>query len=474
MYLLEKINKSQIDRVISYSQDIPEPKTEELLTNWSNQKKGLSNEFLNRDVSYTHPEKVHFELDDDAKTDRIACFIEYVTNLLNNWQHPFVCFLGNLSTDEFYTNTLNRDYTITTKDNKKISKGSKVVKSFKYFIDDEKLLHDLQNKASEIIQENKVEGYLTFSIHPLDFLSSSENTYNWRSCHALDGEYRAGNLSYMCDRGTMIVFLSSDKQEKLPHFPEDVPWNSKKWRMLLHFNENLEVCFAGRQYPFSSPGALEVVKDIFCNYLVPFQRDYGFYSVIGENRKRQKWEGWYDDYVNEFKYKRNNEVTHIDEATYCVINQGIFNRFNMIKDAPNSRHFNDVTKSSCYDYPYYMFKHYWSPQTEIKFIIGSEVKCLRCGERTIDGDDSMMCPECECAYGTSDSDAYRTCDCCGMRVFYEDGSWVGDDWLCSNCFDTETFTCEDCGDTCYNSEKHWDEELKGYICDYCYKERNEE
>ena len=89
MYLLEKINKSQIDRVISYSQDIPEPKTEELLTNWSNQKKGLSNEFLNRDVSYTHPEKVHFELDDDAKTDRIACFIEYVTNLLNNWQHPF-------------------------------------------------------------------------------------------------------------------------------------------------------------------------------------------------------------------------------------------------------------------------------------------------------------------------------------------------------------------------------------------------
>ena len=28
-----------------------------------------------------------------------------------------------------------------------------------------------------------------------DYLSLSENAFNWRSCHALDGEYRAGNLS---------------------------------------------------------------------------------------------------------------------------------------------------------------------------------------------------------------------------------------------------------------------------------------
>ena len=84
-----------------------------------------------------------------------------------------------------------------------------------------------------ILQEDKIEGTLCFSVHPLDFLSSSENTYNWRSCHSLDGEFCAGNLSYMADSATMICYLKSDKEEILPRFPEDIPWNNKKWRVFL-------------------------------------------------------------------------------------------------------------------------------------------------------------------------------------------------------------------------------------------------
>ena len=51
----------------------------------------------------------------------------------------------------------------------------------------QKLLDTFQTKMSMILQENCVSGRLCISVHPLDFISSSENTYNWRSCHALDG-----------------------------------------------------------------------------------------------------------------------------------------------------------------------------------------------------------------------------------------------------------------------------------------------
>ena len=40
-------------------------------------------------------------------------------------------------------------------------------------------LYTLQNKASQIIQEDCVEGTVCFSVHPLDYLSISENIYNF-------------------------------------------------------------------------------------------------------------------------------------------------------------------------------------------------------------------------------------------------------------------------------------------------------
>ena len=134
---------------------------------------------------------------------------------------------------------------------------------FSLIEEDEETVKRLQTQASMIIQENKVIGKLCFSVHPLDYLSISETTYNWRSCHALDGEYRAGNLSYMLDDSTIICYLKSNKETKLPNFPDDVLWNSKKWRLLLHFSENLDVCFSGRQYPFFSPGAISRLNPKF-------------------------------------------------------------------------------------------------------------------------------------------------------------------------------------------------------------------
>lgn len=465
MSLLTQINKEDFDKVISYSQNISVPQTTELLANWSQAKRDIVERFLDGKIQYTYPEKVRFELNNHSKCERIDHFQEYIQNLFNDYYHPLVKFLGHLSIEEFYANSLLEDYIISERDNKKIQKGSKIVKSFKYFIEDKQLLADLQNKASEIIQENKVEGYLTFSVHPLDFLSSSENTYNWRSCHSLDGEYRAGNLSYMCDRGTIMVYLSGKEKVKLPHFPEDVLWNSKKWRMLLHFNQELDVCFAGRQYPFFSPGALEKVFEIFSNNMATMEFTWG------NGRQREKWLGWYNDYIKKFANQESGREVHFDDDRYYVMNGCICDKYATVLDAPNSLHFNDITRSSCYTKPYYMFKSYYH-HIPVSFSVGAAVKCLHCGEALINGDDSMMCSDCEWEYGNNDSDEYRTCDCCGTRFYYEDAWWVGDDIVCPNCADRETFVCDECEDRYYNNEKHY---YNGqYICDHCLANKEEE
>lgn len=469
MSLLEQIDKAQIDEVIAFSQNIENPNTTTLLHDWAKAKTVMSQHFFNGKLSYTYPEKVRFELNDYNKEDKLNHFIDYVSNLFSNWRHPLVEFLEHLSPNEFYNNSLAGDYIIIEEEGKKISKGTKVVKSFKYFIEDTNLLHDLQNKASEIIQENKIEGYLTFSIHPLDFLSSSENTYNWRSCHALDGEYRAGNLSYMCDSSTMIVYLSSNEPMQLPHFPPSVPWNSKKWRVLLHFDEHLEVCFAGRQYPFSSEGALNTVKEIFSNEMAPYH-----IGIWGEKSHREKWNGWYNDYLKN-ALRADGEEEYIEESRYCIINHGVYDRCTIIHDAEESRHFNDLLRSSCYEEPYYMYKQYSFPHPSINIQVGAPVLCLHCGERIIETQDTMMCTNCECEFGDSDSEEYKTCDCCGTRFYWEEGYWVGDtDFVCPGCAATETFICEICNERYYNLDKHWDEKISGYVCNNCYEDQEEE
>ena len=221
----EKI-KEDFDKVISYSQSIPEPKTDKLFELWEINK--LPFRRMMGGLIYETEEKVCFEIGEKEKFNRV---IEFATTVDFRWHYPELSDFIVSQQKGFFNNLTTEDF--TSPEGIEIRKGTKIVKAFKHFVKDERCLTDIQNAASRIIQENKIEGKLCFSIHPLDYLSSSENTHNWRSCHALDGEYRAGNLSYMMDTSTIVCYIKSDEEENLPNFPKDIKWNSKKWRVLI-------------------------------------------------------------------------------------------------------------------------------------------------------------------------------------------------------------------------------------------------
>ena len=362
--------KHDMERVIQHTQHIDSPRIDNLLHKWHEAKENIIVNMFDGKLIYTHPEKITFELDEAEKERRINDFIEFVYYTYHN--EDLADFLSS-NKDGFFANQVLKDWD-TPKG--KVPKGMKLVKSFKFFEEDKVSLEKLQNMASMIIQEDKVEGHLCFSVHPLDYLSSSENTYNWRSCHALDGEYRAGNISYMVDKSTIVVYLRGDKEKvNLPGFPEDVLWNSKKWRMLLFLDDNWEAAFAGKQYPMTIDRMLDKLQLVARTAL-----------NLGDN-----WSKWHDDQITDFRFK-SGEDTQSFANPYIPMAGKIYPIRNLIKDGEWTHHYNDLLRSTCY-VPFYCWSKEWSKEN-LHFHIGEEVKCLHCGQERMGDHDMMFCRDC--------------------------------------------------------------------------------
>lgn len=444
--------KNQFDKVIAYSQGIEEPKTDKLFDIWLKQKEHLFKAFGEK-LIYEFPEKVLFELSEKAKHDRVVRFIE---DVCCDWGYLELSNFIEFQEEGFFKNLTVADY--TTRDGKVIKKGTKLVKAFKHFINNERSLTSIQNEASRIIQEDKIEGTLCLSIHPLDFLSISETTYNWRSCHSLDGEYRAGNLSYMMDKSTVICYLKSDKEEKLPNFPLEIPWNSKKWRVFLYFSDDGNLIFAGKQYPFETQSGMDFVL----NKLLPST------GLID----KESWPKWYPSILLEQKTKTYNKPY----SPFIPVGYELIAVSDLMHDAIGSKQFNDVLRSSRYT-PIYARKLRDEDLTKNSipnFTIGNFTYCLKCGEAEVIGAaDTMMCENCELEYGNSENDLFGYCECCGSRVFTEDLIFINPGiYYCESCFNDCCVVCEGCGDSILKEDAYYDEELDMYLCKDCYYSRN--
>ena len=210
--------QEQFNSVIEYSQGYSGVNTDELFEKWLDAKRDFI-EVMGGKLIYEYPETVYFELGPKEKSLRVDDFISMVEN---RWDNYDLSLFIEAQKEGFFSNQVVESYNYN---GQIIPKGMKLLKAFKFFESNTKVLNDIQSAASMIIQEDKVEGKLCLSVHPLDFLSSSENTHNWRSCHALDGDYRGGNLSYMVDKSTIMFYLISAKNEKLLIFLIVVPWN---------------------------------------------------------------------------------------------------------------------------------------------------------------------------------------------------------------------------------------------------------
>lgn len=419
--------KNQVAQVLRYSEGIDtDVETNSLIDMWYNAKKSIIDAWGGKFIIEL-PGKVKFRLDKQEKERRLNRFILDAYHM--SWNSMLEHFLSK-NYANFYSNIVEEEFVL---DDKVITKGTKIIKAFKHFGLRDEVLRTLQDQASRLIQEDCLTGTLCLSVHPLDYLSSSENTHNWRSCHSLDGAYRSGNLSYMLDNSTIICYIKSDGEYKLPNFPEEVLWNSKKWRLLVHINEDRTCGACGRSYPFHLQSAMEqcideVLKSLNCNP---------------------------EDYSNESLTETKNGPRKREQL--C----GIY-------DNDHSTHYNDVLKSP---YPHL---HFWRNDIKGEFIpfgIGHKVKCIVCGEETlVEGNESMLCDTCWKEYA-NDQD-WVLCEFCGTRTRLEDTDYVeGYGYVCVECAAEECVVCQQCNRLVTEDNAVYLPHIDTVVCRSCYNNR---
>ena len=461
----EQIQKD-FDDVIKYSQDYLFMDNDKINTTpifdlWKANKYGIYKLFGNKLIVETDV-PVEFKLTEDKSKKELHRFLDSLRYNFN--VESLIKFISSQPLEAVFSNRVGTGYECLET---KVPKGMKLSKAFKYFVEDEGQLRVIQDVFSEMVQKNKVCGKLCISIHPLDYLSTSETTHNWRSCHALDGEYRAGGLAYMCDKTTVVCYIKSDEDAILPRFPKHIKWNDKKWRMLLHMEEaGQRLMIAGRQYPMEIDGARDLVKDMInrlkveCyNYTPPFN-DHSFVA-------------WNDEHFNSFTSSdlSNPEEVKYTTKPYRYIN-GLISAMSTFVKTPKSQtlHYNDVLLSHVYPYPHITWETNRSFGIVPKVHIGYDgVPCVCCGEEPICNSETFACRSCNCA-----DDSY-CCDYCGSSVDEDEVMYVefDDSYICPRCFHEHYLTCVNCGYVMPRQDAIFNTELGDFVCQDCNSEANE-
>ena len=445
--------QKQFEQVISYSQNYLYKEevtidTTNLFNDWWWNKKYLRHNlpfFNDERWIYEYPKTISFGLDENTKRERLDRFIREL------WDFPLLQDFLRKNKANFFENRIVENYKAP---NGTCRRGMKIIKAFKYFFsNDTETLKRLQDEASAILNEDKIEGKFCVSIHPLDYISISDNDHNWHSCHAMNSAYRAGNLCYMVDHHTIICYVKTGEDRKISNFPDEVPWNSKKWRMLLFFDTSGNFVMAGKQYPLQSGEALNHFQEAY---------SAAWEAARGANEGVTscfKFSPWHREQINSIsldglQYKFSTSM--IPYGDYMLDLSEVYAK------GENSLQYDDIIKNSTYresvPYAYAITDLRWGFFEEAgitypngdqisKYLFtnrrngpviaaGHEVKCLHCGESIIQTADAVLCDRCVLEYikpDMLDEDYYPACDICGERFIYYDGFWRGDMHVCASC-----------------------------------------
>lgn len=474
---LEKLTK-EVEEVVSYSQKLDSVNMKHHLEIWQHNKEYFYHCFGDK-LIYKTNEDITVMMPIEEQNEKIESILNSFSKSLFNYPiaYKFLLDMSPYFFKNVVTNYNPANYGI--KNAFKVTPNMKITKALKYFIDDKETLDKIQTKLSMLIQDASITGKLCFSIHPLDYLSISENKCNWRSCHALDGDYRAGNLSYMLDPATIVCYIASDEEVQLDRFPKSILWNNKKWRMLLFFSDRKSEVFAGRQYPFFSKDILEKVKKEFYNVF----KELSSWSC--------GWSNWHDDMLTGHTFREDDEYFHCPPKIF--LRNDIVNIQDLMPSnvGDTGLYYNDLLNSSVYT-PYYAWakvnsytpalvkeneatgrlSQFYLPATRYKdknedfFFIGAvKVPCPCCNENTLWSSSDMFCEKC-------DPENYHTCALCGCTMKESEGYWVsGEDYcVCEDCYNEYIRRCRYCEEDFHEENMYYDEQTDAFYCtnDYAY------
>lgn len=278
-------------------------------------------------------------------------------------------------------------------------------------------------KHSLVLNEKMLRGTLCLSIHPMDFMTMSDNSNGWSSCMSWskDGCYHAGTVEMMNSNNVICVYLKGNDNYEWTYRDKTYSWNNKKWRQLFYVTK--EIAVSGKSYPYHNKEltfiALEFIRDLA-------KKNWNHTYQYGIERYRDMIHiNTYNKMVRNFIWRRDNETT---KKNIIFHSKGMYNDM-----------FNDNY------YSYYCIRNKVKKNTIISY--SGKCKCLGCKEdvlyRNYDPSD--------CSYDEWDENAYND--------RYEYTNQV----VCPSCYDK--FICSSCDSHSVSLYKIKDK----FFCERCLK-----
>lgn len=303
----------------------------------------------------------------------------------------------------------------------KVQKGSRPIrvlnrlnKAFQFGT--EEGLKDLAVWQSRYLNDKRLEGEVCISIHPLDYMTMSQNNCDWTSCMNWPegGCYRGGTIEMMNSPMVIVAYLKSKRDPLMMNLGWDqeardrkwMEWNSKKWRTLICVNPN--GIFSVKGYPYQHKEMTQFVME----WIASLIKDRTFQGVRAFKPYR------------DCDLDNNGTMLSVNPRTYRMYNDfGTCDHYMML----------DTSYAATLDL---------GEPNYCNFMYSGASECMHCGALSwannpngvyFEGEGMLSCTDC------SGSHAESYCDLCGAGYPEEDMVWVGDTLVCPDCFENECF-----------------------------------
>lgn len=377
---------------------------------------------IEREVSYQRPDALLDQQLDDAMNHskmydfRDKLYIEF-ENLFQYFSSEFHCLRRLFDVSTLRENHYSGASCRIIKDDLHIDvmSGAKPMKVFnklaKYFhLENE--FEAFRIEHSQILNQKTLTGTLCLSIHPFDFMTMSDNSYNWDSCMNWEhpGCYRTGTIEMMNSPYMVLAYLKGSD----PYRVGSYQWEgNKKWRQLIVVHPHAITDIKG--YPYHS--------DALSSMALDWIRELASVNL-----------GWNVSY-DPIEYNPYEYFSHKDGHTYLY-------------DFSFTRMYNDFCTSNT-NHKIIIPQGWQTEEYEKEYIeLSGPNICVCCGEEwdPCEGNEDMvMCWDC---------DPGPRCSCCNELLCDDESYYVDGDCLCPVCYDEYADWCP------IDEEYHYNDNLQ--------------